>query len=326
MKINKTYRSLLDKSINSMLSAIEIYNKPNFSYREETFAILAVNSWELLFKAILLKQNKYKLRSLYKLTYKKKQNGQDSKVKTPTLNRAGNPKTITINETIIRLEKDKYPINEILKKSIFSLIELRDNSIHFYNEKEISKEMQELGFACIKNYMNFIKRNHIEIDLSNYNFYLMPLAYIDSKIDANAILTEEVSNYMSFVKNQVASSSIDENYDIAISIDVNFKKSNSFDGFSMKFDKNGIPITMSEENIRNNFPLEYKDITTKARLRYVNFKMGKPFNTLMQSIKGDSKLHYRRMLNPNSTSKKPMGKSFYSTNIWQVLDSQFQKK
>ena len=44
MKINKTYRSLLDKSINSMLSAIEIYNKPNFSYREETFAILAINS------------------------------------------------------------------------------------------------------------------------------------------------------------------------------------------------------------------------------------------------------------------------------------------
>lgn len=40
MRVNQTYRSLLDKSVNSMLSAIEIYNKPNFSYREETFAIL----------------------------------------------------------------------------------------------------------------------------------------------------------------------------------------------------------------------------------------------------------------------------------------------
>ena len=30
MKINKTYRSLLDKSINSMLSAIEIYNNSRF--------------------------------------------------------------------------------------------------------------------------------------------------------------------------------------------------------------------------------------------------------------------------------------------------------
>jgi hypothetical protein len=326
MKINKTYRSLLDKSINSMLSAIEIYNKPNFSYREETFAILSVNSWELLLKAILLKQHKYKLRSLYKLSYKKKQNGEDSKLKTPSLNRAGNPKTITINETIIGLEKEGFALNEILKKSIIALIELRDNAIHFYNEKEISKEMQELGFACIKNYMNFIKINHIEIDLSNYNFYLMPLAYIDSKIDANAILTEEANNYMKFVKNQVASSSPNEDYDIAISIDVNFKKSNSFDGVSMKFEKNGIPITVTEENIRNNFPLEYKDIKEQGKKRYTNYKMGKTFNAIMKDIKGNAKLHYRRMLNPNSTSKKPMGQSFYSTNIWQVLDKVFIKK
>lgn len=58
MKVNKTYRSLLDKSIGSMLSAIEIYNKPNFQYREETFAILAVNAWELLLKAYYLRLNK----------------------------------------------------------------------------------------------------------------------------------------------------------------------------------------------------------------------------------------------------------------------------
>ena len=58
MKVNKTYRGLLDKPIASMLSAIEVYNKPNFQYREETFAILAVNAWELLLKAIILRQNR----------------------------------------------------------------------------------------------------------------------------------------------------------------------------------------------------------------------------------------------------------------------------
>ena len=51
MKKNPIYESLIDKSIGSMLSAIEIYNKPDFKYREETFAILAINSWELLLKA-----------------------------------------------------------------------------------------------------------------------------------------------------------------------------------------------------------------------------------------------------------------------------------
>ena len=38
MKKNPIYESLIDKSIGSMLSAIEIYNKPDFKYREETFA------------------------------------------------------------------------------------------------------------------------------------------------------------------------------------------------------------------------------------------------------------------------------------------------
>ena len=85
MKINKTYRSLLDKSINSMLSAIEIYNKPNFSYREETFAILAVNSWELLLKAYLLKSSSYKMDALYKMEFVKKKNGENSTRKKPKL-------------------------------------------------------------------------------------------------------------------------------------------------------------------------------------------------------------------------------------------------
>ena len=65
MKKNPIYESLIDKSIGSMSSAIEIYNKPEFKYREETFAILAINSWELLLKARLLKLNNYRVNSIY---------------------------------------------------------------------------------------------------------------------------------------------------------------------------------------------------------------------------------------------------------------------
>jgi hypothetical protein len=38
-------RALLDKSIGAMISAIEVYNKPSFRYREETFSVLAINAW-----------------------------------------------------------------------------------------------------------------------------------------------------------------------------------------------------------------------------------------------------------------------------------------
>lgn len=43
-------QELADKSVAAMMSAIEVYNKPDFKYREETFAILAINAWELLLK------------------------------------------------------------------------------------------------------------------------------------------------------------------------------------------------------------------------------------------------------------------------------------
>ena len=50
-----------------MSSAIEIYNNPDFQYREDIFAILAVNAWELLLKAQLFRINKFKMRTIYEL-------------------------------------------------------------------------------------------------------------------------------------------------------------------------------------------------------------------------------------------------------------------
>ena len=54
--------------------------------------------------------------------------------------------------------------------------------------------------------MNLIKEWDLKIDLSQYNFYLMPLAYVDSKIESQAVLTEEVTNYLNFLKKKVSES------------------------------------------------------------------------------------------------------------------------
>lgn len=152
MKVNKTYRLLLDKSVACMLSAIELYNKPNFEYREEFFAILCVNSWELLLKAVLLKESRYRMNSLYVMSPKKRRDGSPSKIMEPALNRSGNPKTITLFDVINRMKvKDFIPVG--LEQNLEALIELRDNAIHFANIGSISRTIQELGFATIKNYM-----------------------------------------------------------------------------------------------------------------------------------------------------------------------------
>ena len=252
-----------------------------------------------------------------------KKNGEKSTRKKPKLNRAKNPMTIGIFEVIKKIEDKGTTISENLKNSIEALIELRDNAIHFHNEKEISKELQELGFACIKNYMNIIKFWSIEIDLSNYNFYLMPLAYIDSKVEASSITTDEVRKYIDFVKNKVNGTTDDE-YTIAISIDIQFNKSNSFDAIGVKYSADGIPITISEEDIRIRFPMDTKKLTDTAKKRYIDFKQDRKFNGIMKVIKENDKLCYIRQLDPeNSKSQK---KPFYSSNVLQELDKRYTKK
>ena len=56
---------MLEKSVAAMLSAIEIYNKPDFKYREETFSVLCINAWELLLKAKVLNLASNRIASLY---------------------------------------------------------------------------------------------------------------------------------------------------------------------------------------------------------------------------------------------------------------------
>lgn len=316
MRINHTYRSLLDKSVNSMLSAIEIYNKPNFSYREETFAILAINSWELLLKAQLLKINRYNLKSLYKLEPFITKSGKSHKSrKTAKLNRSKNPLTLSLFEVVKRLEDFEYKFSKNLLDSIEALVELRDNAIHFHNSTSLSIEIQELGFACIKNYMNLINKWSLDIDLSNYNFYLMPLAYVDSKTLSSGIVTGEIENYLQFVKEKIDNhDENDEEFDIAISIDINFKKVNSFDSIEFKYSENGIPIIISEENIRKKFPLTYDEVIKRAKNKYSDFKQGKNFNELMKTIKLNPKMYHERKLDPNKA--KSLKKGYYSSNIW----------
>lgn len=322
MKVNKTYKLLLDKSVSCMLSAIEIYNKPNFGYREDVFAILCVNSWELLLKAILLKENKYKMNSLYVLVPKKRKDGTSSKLMEISLNRCGNPKTIALPDVINRL-KEKGFIHSGLEQNLEDLIELRDNAIHFANMGSISKTIQELGFANIKNYMSFIKNNSIDLDLTKYNFYLMPLAYVDSKVDAEAVLTDKEHNYINLIKRQIAESDDAGEYDIVISIDLKFDKGKSIDAIKMNYDPDGIPVNITEEDFRKKWPLTYIDMIKKCREIYSDFKQNDKFNAIVRRIKVEGKMCREKKLDIHNL-KSPK-KTFYSSNVFKEFDKEYTR-
>ena len=84
---------LVEKSEAAMISAIEIYNKPDYKYREETFALLMVNAWELLLKAKLASEKGDDLSVIFEY-----ENGAIKR------NRSGNAQTISIWRAITELE------------------------------------------------------------------------------------------------------------------------------------------------------------------------------------------------------------------------------
>jgi hypothetical protein len=56
---------LAQKSVQAAIAAIEIYNKPDFHFREEAFSVLMTNSWELLLKAKWLADHSDDVTSLH---------------------------------------------------------------------------------------------------------------------------------------------------------------------------------------------------------------------------------------------------------------------
>lgn len=80
---NPRYKSFVDKSVSAALSAVEVYNKPDFKYREETFAILMINAWELLLKAKILASNNNRLNAIYVMEPKVGKKGNPLKTKKP---------------------------------------------------------------------------------------------------------------------------------------------------------------------------------------------------------------------------------------------------
>lgn len=132
-------KKLLAKSQEAFILGIEIYNKPTIKYRVEGFSFFICNAWELLLKAILIKDKGEK--SIY---YK---NNTDR-----TLNLENCIKLIMTND------KDPARLN------LEQIINLRNTSTHFITE-EYEQIYAPLFQSCVLNYINRLL-NDFNIDIT----------------------------------------------------------------------------------------------------------------------------------------------------------------
>ena len=309
-----------------MISAIEIYNKPDFKYREETFAILAINSWELLLKAKWLKENNNKIRSLYVEEKVKKKNGENSKKQVIKTTSCGNAFTHSLDYLAIKLEEKKI-LDSLAKQNIDALREIRDSSVHFYNRNNLfAIRLQEVGSACVKNFVQ-ATRSWFNYDLSKYNFYLMPLAFVNSGSDMNMIeLNKEEANLVRYISLLDAANDPNSDYSVSVNIEFNFSKSKTKDAldFQITNDQNAPKIQLSEDQLKSKYSLKYKTLTNRCRDRYTDFKTNNKYHDLRIPLHGNLKYSITKKLDPDNP--KSSKQEWFSESVFTVFDTVFTKK
>ena len=317
-------KQLLDKAIAATVAAIEIYNKPDFQYREETFSILAINGWELLFKAKWLEENHNKIQFLYVKERRQKKDGGKSNKQTIKRTRSGNPFTYSLDYLAKKLIEQKH-LEQNAWVNIQALIELRDSSVHFYNSSSnFAQKLQEIGAASLENFVSLVSE-WFKRDLSEFNFYLMPLSFVDLPTQAKAIVSnKEEQNFLNYLEHLEVEA--DSKYFVTVDIGVRLLRSSEKNALGVHTTSNpdAQEVYLTEEDMRKEYPWICEQLTQKCRERYSNFIQNKEYNGIRLSLHENRKFCYIRYLNP--TNPKSSKQVFYKPSILDEFDKHYTKK
>lgn len=318
------------KAEESLLAAIELYNKPDFRYREEAFAILALNAWELLLKAKFLAENANLTKCLYRYEKRQTTRGTLSKKRYLSKNRSGNVRTIGLRQVISDLENAKgVRISPSVKMNLDGLVEIRDNAVHYINaSSRLSKQVLELGTASVKNFIELAK-TWFRMDLSAYNLYLMPIGFVAPPGSATAIsVSRDEERLIRYLAGLVSQSRDDPGTDFHVALEVNlsFRRSatDAAAVVAVTNDPTAQRLELSEEDIRRLYPWDYRQVTNRLKERYIDFKENQKYHDIRRPVLQDPRYIKSRYLDPgNPRSAK---KDFYNPNVVAEFDKHYTRR
>lgn len=133
-----SHKKLCDNSRAAMLAAIEFYNKPQTTYREQVVTVLIVNAWELILKAALRKSGK-------NIFYEKR--------------RGEAYRSISLERCLADMKKfNLWPDTvdgESVCANLSALIEYRNKTIHLYVSEDLGSILYSFLQPSIINYRDF---------------------------------------------------------------------------------------------------------------------------------------------------------------------------
>lgn len=177
-----------------MLAAVEVYNKPQITYRDEITVILIINAWELALKAAI----QQKRRSIF---YPKKPGERY--------------RSVGIDDALQRVTfYNLWPKNIdgiALSANIRALSEYRNRAIHLYNAAGLGTIIYPFLQQNVLNYRDFMLAKFKRDLATSMTWQLLPLgaqAPADAvqfmKVDRNTAMVAEVEDFIDELRSVVA--------------------------------------------------------------------------------------------------------------------------
>jgi hypothetical protein len=317
------YQALVEKSRAACVAAVETFNRASAPYREENFAILMINAWELLLKARIIKENGGKISSVYAREHIKLKNGKYGKRTKVRLTRYGSPHTIGVVEArnlVAGYKKDK--LEPIAAANITALLDIRDHATHFIAANAmLQKTLTELSLAAVKNYV-----------LASHNLAAIPISFgLDQKhLEAVAKApAADVTRFLAHIKteeNRLISTVSEYSYSVVVNFDIIRK---AVDGsVTVKLagpgEKAEIVVSIDDDKLPPGFAWSFDQLVKAMRKRYSNFVQNDDFYKAKKKMEADKKLCYVRQLVPGK--KKGITTRFYNPNILSAFDKIYAVK
>ncbi len=82
-------------------------------------------------------------------------------------------------------------------------------------------------------------------------------------------------------------------------------------------------VALTEEDIRERFPWDYKTLTARCRERYFDFVINHDYHRIRKSLEGDTRYVYLRRLDPSNPESTH--KAFFNANILARFDEHYTK-
>ena len=314
------------KAVQAAVAAIEIYNKPNFSYREEAFALLMTNAWELLLKAKWLLDHEELIESLYEMI----DDGNGHSV--PKTNRSGNPLSHGLSFLAAKLLDDPDSgLERGCHANILALLEIRDNAAHFIQKDfYIGRRVLEVGTASLRNFL-LLASEWFQIDLTGYNFFLMPISFYhgfeSAEPASRAQYPEQLQKLLTYLDRlENEENATDCKQHVALRLETKLVRGKDAAAVEFRWtdDPTAPKLTLREEDVLKNYPMTYRDLANALKRRYDNFIENKDFHKLRRALEKEKKYAIVRLLNPDNP--KTPTQRFYNANIMQEFDEHYTRR